>query len=343
MNQYHQLLPLYSLSLPLPSSLCLPSLLLPHLAPPSSSLSPLSPLALPLPFSPPSPSLTLPILLPLSLPPLLLFPLPSSPPTSLSTLLLPPLPPLSPLFLARLSLPPISLPPPPPPSLFLLCLPHPPLSSPYLSPLSYSPLPSLSLPYHWRELPQVSFVSQEKVLLWHISDTCLTRQNTSFVLTKVCLSRQAYFPRDKNMLVMTKHLFSIITILSRQQFCCGKHIFVATKDVFSFYSWNKGQNKMWYNSESCSLWKKRESSSTAPWLPEQNTSMLIQNVVSSCGRTYQNETAMRGDRFYSATITPVPPVTLVLHGLLPLHPLYNIWIYDIPFLLSKFLWSTLTK
>ena len=28
--------------------------------------------------------------------------------------------------------------------------------------------------------------------------------------------------------------------------------------------------------------------------------------------------------FYSATITLVPPVTLVLHGLLPLHPLYNI-------------------
>ena len=31
---------------------------------------------------------------------------------------------------------------------------------------------------------------------------------------------------------------------------------------------------------------------------------------------------MWGDTFYSAMITPVPPVTLVLHGLLPLHPLY---------------------
>ena len=28
--------------------------------------------------------------------------------------------------------------------------------------------------------------------------------------------------------------------------------------------------------------------------------------------------------FYSATITLVPPVTLVLHGLIPLHSLYNI-------------------
>ena len=31
---------------------------------------------------------------------------------------------------------------------------------------------------------------------------------------------------------------------------------------------------------------------------------------------------MWGDMFYSATITLDPPVTLVLHGLLPLHSLY---------------------
>ncbi len=48
------------------------------------------------------------------------------------------------------------------------------------------------------------------------------------------------------------------------------------------------------------------------------------SVISLCGRTYQTETDMWGDMFYSATITLVPPVTLVLHGLLPLHPLYNI-------------------
>ncbi len=47
-------------------------------------------------------------------------------------------------------------------------------------------------------------------------------------------------------------------------------------------------------------------------------------VISLCGRTYQTKTAMWGDMFYSATITLVPPVTLVLHGLLPLHSLYNI-------------------
>ena len=48
------------------------------------------------------------------------------------------------------------------------------------------------------------------------------------------------------------------------------------------------------------------------------------DVISLCGRTYQTETAMWGDMFYSATITLDPPVTLVLHGLLPLHSVYNI-------------------
>ena len=54
------------------------------------------------------------------------------------------------------------------------------------------------------------------------------------------------------------------------------------------------------------------------------TGALYLPVISLCGRTYQTKTAMWGDMFYSATITLVPPVTLVLHGLLPLHPLYNI-------------------
>ena len=52
--------------------------------------------------------------------------------------------------------------------------------------------------------------------------------------------------------------------------------------------------------------------------------VMLAPVISLCGRTYQTETAMWGDMFYSAMITLVPPVTLVLHGLLPLHPLYNI-------------------
>ena len=83
------------------------------------------------------------------------------------------------------------------------------------------------------------------------------------------------------------------------------------------------------------------------WKKSTNIS-LASPVISLCGRTYQTKAAMWGDMFYSATITLVPPVTLVLHGLLPLHSLYNIHvllhnIYDIPFLLSKYLWSKFTK
>ena len=47
-------------------------------------------------------------------------------------------------------------------------------------------------------------------------------------------------------------------------------------------------------------------------------------VISLCVRTYETERAMWGDMFYSATITLVPPVTVVSHGLLPLHPIHNI-------------------
>ena len=54
------------------------------------------------------------------------------------------------------------------------------------------------------------------------------------------------------------------------------------------------------------------------------TKDVVHAVISFCGRTYQTEAAMWGDTFYSATITLVPPVTLVLHGLLPLHPLHSI-------------------
>ena len=61
-------------------------------------------------------------------------------------------------------------------------------------------------------------------------------------------------------------------------------------------------------------------------------------VISLCGRTYQTETAMWGDMFYSATITLVPPVTLVLHGLLPLHPLHSIHIAS-QCTASRFFWA----
>ena len=57
--------------------------------------------------------------------------------------------------------------------------------------------------YHWRELPQVSFLSRQKY-------AC---RNKTFVATKLCLSRQ-------NIFVATN-------------ICCEKHVFVATNILLS--------------------------------------------------------------------------------------------------------------
>ena len=54
-----------------------------------------------------------------------------------------------------------------------------------------------------------------------VTNTCLSRQNTSFVERKVCLLRQN-FSRDKLIFVMTKY------------FCRNKHVFVATKVSLSW-------------------------------------------------------------------------------------------------------------
>ena len=78
------------------------------------------------------------------------------------------------------------------------------------------------------------------------TDTCLSRQNTSFVATKVCrdksfiakeLSRQNIFCRDRTFVTTNicreKHNFVSVKVLSRQAyFCRDKHVFLATKQVF---------------------------------------------------------------------------------------------------------------
>ena len=86
-----------------------------------------------------------------------------------------------------------------------------------------------ALIYHWRELTQVSFLSG---------------QNTCFVSTKVCLSRQNFinsclsrqnschnkmFCRDKHNFVATN-----ITLSRQAYFCCDKRrVFVATKVILA--------------------------------------------------------------------------------------------------------------
>ena len=70
--------------------------------------------------------------------------------------------------------------------------------------------------YHWRELPQVSFVSRQ---------TRVCRKKTRLLL------RQK-FCGDKHIFLPTK-LLLLQTILSRQNLCCDKLTFVATNMCLS--------------------------------------------------------------------------------------------------------------
>ena len=75
--------------------------------------------------------------------------------------------------------------------------------------MSFCTLPRLTVFYHRRELAKYYFCRDKHVL---------SRQNTCFVATKVCLPRQN-FCRDKIMFVY-------------KRFCLNKHAFVATKIIF---------------------------------------------------------------------------------------------------------------
>ena len=89
--------------------------------------------------------------------------------------------------------------------------------------------------YHWRELPQVSFLSRQ---------TRVSRVTTRLVATTVCFCRDKimfvatkYFCRDKSFVTTNicrdKHNFvSTSILLSRQtRICRDKHVFVATKMI----------------------------------------------------------------------------------------------------------------
>ena len=86
-----------------------------------------------------------------------------------------------------------------------------------------------TLQYHWRELPQVSFLSRQ--------NTCLSRQNTSFVATKVGLSRQTYFCRNTTL--------AATNICRDKQFCHDKS-FVATSLLLSRRNSCLSRQKTWF-------------------------------------------------------------------------------------------------
>ena len=71
-------------------------------------------------------------------------------------------------------------------------------------------------------------------------------QNTSFVATKVCLSRQTRVCHDRylccNKILSWQKYFVMTNNSVTKKFCCSKHTFVVTKDVFvttELLSWKK--------------------------------------------------------------------------------------------------------
>ena len=75
---------------------------------------------------------------------------------------------------------------------------------------------------HWRELPQVSFLSRQTRLLSRQKYAC---HDKTFVATKLCWSR------DKHNFVATKAFVatSVAKLLLRQNYVCRNKRFVATK------------------------------------------------------------------------------------------------------------------
>ena len=111
----------------------------------------------------------------------------------------------------------------PPSTPSLPCCAHTPLTSPFKKTPQTSSLTAVLLMtelYRWQELPQVSFLSQQKF--------CQDKR----VVTKHSLCR------DKNVLVVTKLCLLRQTcvcciILSQQKFCHDKYIFVMTNTCLS--------------------------------------------------------------------------------------------------------------
>ena len=152
--------------------------------------------------------------------------------------------------------------------------------------------------YHWRELPQVSFLLQQKFcrdeLVFVATNTCLSQQNTSFVVSKVCLpwqncvchdkvflSRQTRVCRYKHAFVTTKDMFCCDThvchdksrlvttklCLLWQKFCCNKNMFVATNTYLSGQKWYLWQLPPMITHELCRMDKVSTCCSTW-WAPQ---------------------------------------------------------------------------
>ena len=93
--------------------------------------------------------------------------------------------------------------------------------------------------YRW-ELPQVSFLSCQNFVVFVATNVCLTHQNMSFVMTRICLSWQLFVTTKvlspQNIFVVTN---TTSILLSQQKTCCNIHVFVTTKllSPWKWYLW----------------------------------------------------------------------------------------------------------
>jgi len=134
--------------------------------------------------------------------------------------------------------------------------------------------------YHWRELPQVAFLSRQAYF-------CRDKRRVLSRQTRVCcdksipvetkrLSRQTELCRDKYLSWQTfcrnKNILLRQTIFSRQNVCHDKHTFVTTKDVFVARKKKKKDAKDRPCTFLCPL------SDISPWTPESRNSRQPANT-----------------------------------------------------------------
>ena len=86
--------------------------------------------------------------------------------------------------------------------------------------------------YHWRELPQVSFLSRQ-------TSVCLTKHvlccNKSMLVTKevLLLSQRKYFVMTNIILLGQNFCHTHTFVVTKDVFCRNKHVFVVTKVCLS--------------------------------------------------------------------------------------------------------------
>ena len=137
--------------------------------------------------------------------------------------------------------------------------------------------------YHWRELPQASFLSRQKF--------CRYRdKHVSFGPTKLCLPRQNYVYRDKIFLSQrtrvrrNKHTF----VVTKDVFCRDKHVFVATKIILVAAPTNDNNTALHVS----------PTDNNSPYLPYKMFTILVHSSSFSTMMIFENNVVYYNSELY---------------------------------------------